>query len=101
MVAIDVAVQRCTATRFSSSRPVRLVDLALLENVRSKQARAERARTDRNLGQFVRRMVVFSRSKKPVKRALFAKHRGTEKKFAGSVAVDAVHREPFSLVIPC
>ena len=91
MVAIDVAVQRCVATRFSSSRLVRLSDLAFLENVPCKQANvssmcignnhcrimarrkpAGSARIDRTLSRIVRRMVVVLSANVPGKRASFA-----------------------------
>jgi hypothetical protein len=47
------------------------------------------------------RMVVVLRVNVPVNRASFEMPVSPERKFAGSVAVGAVHREPFFTVIPC
>ena len=118
-VAIDVAVQRCGAKRFSTSRHVRFFARAYSSLVRCKWSgilvmcignnhspimarrnRAESARTGRIWSRIVRRMVVVFRANVPGNRASFETRPRPERKFAGSLAVGAVHREPFSTVIP-
>src|SRR5437764_2861775 len=105
MVAIDVAAQRCVAKRFSASRGVRFIVSASSSTDRCKPAStlsgcienhhspiparrkpAERAQIHRFLSCFARRMVVVLRAKRPVKWALLATPRRSEKKLAGSLA---------------